>query len=264
MSGFLNIMTIISFKILNTARLPLENSRGTEAERFAKSRQLSKQLLTELEKGSIYTNEFISNAISKILAPYNIKVTFEENRKNTTRGEHRSNIKAKATDKGVLVEVTGHVIGLPPDAKERNKYTVLHEAGHIFDSAFNPKSMRCDFIKLIREYEIKDSLQEIRNKFLNISNLRKLKKETPQTLKEIPDEYVIDNLQDIRYCLKTEINQYKIGLINMLKDKDISLITFIEELILYSQLKFNQKLRFTNKLLKERISLARKKHETHN
>lgn len=245
-------MTSISFKILNTAKLPLSFSGGSEAARFAKSRQFSKQLLTELEKSSEYTDEFILNSISKVLAPFNINVKIEPN-KLPTRGGHRYNLEAKENQQIIDTAVTGHIICLPTNLQERDKYTILHEAGHLFDSALNPKSMRCDYIKLVNKNEIYEKLQKIKDKFFSITDIRKLKKETPQILKEIPDEYVIDTLQNIRYRLKTERNQYKFGLKMMFRDKDIPPESFINELTLYFHLKFRQKLRFASKLLEARI-----------
>lgn len=246
-------MASIFFGILNTARLPLAFSRGSEAARFAKSRQLSKQLLAELEKSSEYTDEFILNSISKVLAPHNIKVSIEPN-KLSTRGGHRNKLEVIKSDaEKIETAVSGHIICLPTDVQERDKYTILHEAGHIFDAALNPKSMRCDYIKLINKDEIYNILQKIKEKFFDISDVKQLKKETPQILKEIPDEYVIDALQNIRCRLKTERNQYKLGLRMMFRDKNISPESFINELTLYFRLKFSQKLKLANKLLKNRV-----------
>lgn len=257
---FSHIMVKILFRIANTARLPMEFSKGNVSERVAKSRQLSKRLHSELEKSSNYTDNFILNSISKVLAPYNINTTIEPNKLHT-RGGHRLKLEVIKTDvkkNEIETAVTSHIISLPPNPKDRDKYTILHEAGHLFDSALNPKSMRCDYIKLVNKDDIYNTLQEMKNRFLSISDVKKLKRETPQILKDIPDEYAIDALQNLRCHLETERNQYGLGLKMMLKDGDIPLDTFIEEVKLYCNLKFNQKLRFVNKLLKERISEVRK------
>ena len=251
-------MTDIYFQILKTAKFPLEFSRGSESKRFAKSRKLSKQLFLELNKTNNYTDKFILSSIAKVLEPHKINVTIETN-KLKTRGGHRITLEIiKSDDEYIKTAITSHVLCFNQNPTKRDKYTILHEAGHLFDSALNPKSMRCDFIKLVNKNEIYDSLKEIKEKFLGISDLKKLRKEALQTFKDIPDEYVIDALQNIRQRLKTERNQYKFGLKMMLREKNMSLEDFINEIALYFRLKFYKKLKFANKLLKERLDKVRK------
>lgn len=251
-------MTSIYFEILNSAKLPLSVTRGNEKMRFQKSRDLSKQLLTELNKTDNYSDEFILNTIAKVLAPHNINVTIEEN-KLKTRGGHRAKLEIlNANNEKIETAITGHVLCLNPDPKKRDKYTIVHEAGHIFDTAFNPKGMRSDYIKLFNKDKIYDTVRLLKDKFCFITNMKELRELCDKSMTELPDEYAIDALQNIRYRLKTEINQYKFGLQAMLRDKNVSFENLINELFLYFSLKFKSKLKLANKLLEKKALSLRK------
>lgn len=251
-------MPAIFYKINNKSRFPLETARGCESERFEKSRQLSKQLLRELETSDTYTDEFILSSISKVISPYNLSVKIIKNTLNT-RGGHRSELSiVKANQNEIVTEISGHLICLDENVQKRDKYTILHEAGHLFDSAMNPKSLSPRYLKLFDEKEICDTLDKIKNGFFFISNFKEFKQETNALFETIPDEFAIDALKNIRFRLKTEINQYRLGLKMMLKDKNTTLESFLNELILYLKLKFSKKLKFADKLLKTRLNtLAR-------
>ena len=86
--------------------------------------------------------------------------------------------------------------------------------------------------------------------------MKNLKNNAALIFKHIPNDVLIDGLQNIRNALQTEINAYKEEIKCLMKDYKF-LDALILKLFLNTNCKFKAKLKYTNQRLKELIYIER-------
>lgn len=264
-------MKPLKIKIADTARLPFEVIRGSEKERFKMSAELSSRLLTELSR-VMYNDECSVEEFRKILdsvlAHYKINYTIQPNTSEYYRGSIGIAIDVTETENELLVQKTGFKFFLPMKNSETicNKYTILHEAGHLFDHITNPKSQRMDFLKQYGDIDLADKVEMFKREFVQGNHynkplkLKEFKDKMRTLLVDIPNDVAIESLISIRNSIKTERHQYTLGIKNMLKSPLENLEHILHDIFfLINYAKFKQRLRFANQLLKERFEIERNK-----
>ncbi|MCM1004385.1 MAG: hypothetical protein NC408_08600 [Candidatus Gastranaerophilales bacterium] len=262
-------MKPLKISIAETARLPFEEVRGSEKERFKKSAQLSSRLLTELSK-VMHNNECSVDDFRKILdsvlAPYKINYSIHQNVSEHYAGSLGMEIDVAETANEILVQRNGFKFFLPMRTPEtiNNKFTILHEAGHLFDHITNPKTQRMDFLKQYGDMDLADKVEVFKREFVEGNhydaplNLNEFKDKIQRLLAEIPDDVAIESLMSIRNTIKTERHQYVLGIKKMLKNPFENFERIVQEVFfLINYAKFKQRLAFANQLLKEKLASER-------
>lgn len=252
-------MPKIIVRITNGAKLPLKISRGSESERLKMSQKMTNRLIKKVDSKKNITFEDLDNWINEILAPEKINFRIIEHEDTSCKGSSElvHNIK---TDNAELldVDIEGYLISIDKNSDDSvNKIVAIHEFGHLFDSIYNPKFNSLTNIKLFFIKGIKPQTDVIRELFSRsifkydesfITIINKL-------LSTIPDEYAIDTLQLARRKLITEKQQYRNSIKYVMKNLDFeNTINIFDK---YKSFNFNKKLKFANKLLKERLAIAR-------
>lgn len=251
-------MLKVTCKILKTAKLPLSICHGSEAQRFAMSRQMSERLLAKLPEEH-YSAKHLTNIVNELLSPNKIDFVVDDfaggsNVCGATRLDLAIGVAGSET---IDVGIKGYKILLK---KLKNglydKYTALHEFGHLFDHIYNPKISNFSISKLLFNEGVEGKVSMLKSLFLNKTNkMHELEKTAQALLKEIPDEYAIDALQSIRGHLKTEIHQYQFEIRTLFKDGKFG--EYCKEIVLLHKLKYKKKIKLVNELLEERLALTR-------
>lgn len=257
----------MKINITDTARLPFKVVQGTEKERYKLSAKISKNFFKELEKimpNNECTVEEYKTLLDSFLAPYKIDYDVLENTNKKFAGSVAPKIEIIEQDGTITVNKCGFKIYLPmTDSKKiRDKYTVLHETGHVFDHIVNPKSQRIEVLRLFDNQGLAEKFNRFKEDFVYSLKepiiLSKFKKAMSSRLKEIPTNEAKEVLLQIRNCLKTERQQYLLELKAMMKSPFENLDKIYNRILfMISNAKFKSRLKFANKLLKETLLAAK-------
>lgn len=269
-------------KLGSHIRIPLEQIKGSEKERFAYSTQLTHDLFQKVSELFV-TNEMDSyttktTAVSARIIEEKIQEVLPqksyiiiENLMNTdkaTSDTYGTIFTTHNENEGVYtITQKGIKMPLTKDGKicADNVWVLLHEFTHIMDYIINPKIEIREF-KTNLDTTFPDDLFHkyinTSNKNLNFFNRIILNLKLNKHMRNFSDEQKIDILQDIRYVIKSEINAYS----NMLKyqaeiDKNLGInqnLKTDEQRL--SEFDFDHKLKFINKKLSRTLVKTRKKH----
>lgn len=254
---------MINFRISNNARLPLKTSRGSQAKRLRMSQKLSDRLIKRLPPYKFTTFEELTEQVTELLKPNKINFEIIENTNPKVRGSigYKHNISEK-NENVINFEIDGYDIILPKTSDGYiDIYTAIHEFGHLFDKIHNPKFSSIKTIKSVFDKDLYKKILDIKSLFLpkSVKQAETDDSLIRKKLEEIPDEYAIDTLQEVRRSIKSEIRQYRNGIKYKIKNLDFEDI--LKEISLIKKLKFKHKLKLANKLLKERLKIARENIE---
>ena len=251
------------------AKLPLNACRGSEAKRYKMADIMSKKLFNELSQFSednCPVDEF-KKAIDRVTFPHKINFTIEK----ITQKEKNNNIiaclrkiinvteKPDKSPKDVVIEGFRFILPIKKD-KIQAKIAALHETRHFFDHICNPKTTEFTSAKLHSKTDLADRKTRVHNLFVNtfdhnldvemIANSAKIH------LDAMPDEIAINSLNGVRYNLKSELNAYK-DEIKFLNKSKASNYEINQVRALLKSAKFKEKLKIVNKLLEDRLLIAR-------
>jgi len=272
------LITIIKSTISPDSKLPLKAIQGTEAERYRLAKSFSNQLQKGLEIISstkqCKTDDFL-NLINNIVAPYKIQINIKPLKKRWINLfeylggaiEQDFDISSKLLQEGdkhidiTQIDIKGYNIHLNLSKNNKiikNKYSALHEARHLFDHICNPKTVDLKASKLINNTKQITAYNNAREAFINGSSIFNLWKENGMKyLSELSDESVIDCLQEIRNTYKTEINAYQDTLEFMSKHRFKNLFSIIGTNDAINSYDYQNRLKFVNKLLADKLKLLR-------
>lgn len=282
-----NIITILTSKVENSARLPLSVVRGTEKERYKLAQTYSDELVKELDKISdgkkCKTDDFI-RAVDKITSPH--KINFQVDKQESkfeifskTMGEIGIDYESQdlvkmigpytALDSSHYI-IKGYSVKLPLNKDKtiiKNKYVALHEARHLFDHICNPKTIDMKSFKLLPFDEKFATRNKVYSAFIRKSinpfnGDKNLKKTAQAELNKLSDEEAIDCLQDIRHTLRSELNAYGDEL-NYMSRKRFSNFFHISGCAEFLNThNYASRLRLANEMLAERLKIARENLKT--
>lgn len=266
-------------KLMPQISLPFDYIKGSETKRFIQAEKLTNDLFQKVKdlyvstKSDLCSTQIIAvpkNVIEEKLQeilpkPLNIHIMeFQEEDKSTPCTKACPYFEWQENDGNIHILGGGIKMPLTEDKKVREEdiYLLMHEFRHIFDLICNPKISIADAKRT-------DSLNQLfledininKNKFNFINRIIfnfKLNKQ----MRKLSDEQKVDNLQNMRYAIKTEINAYS----KMLKyqdilDKKFGLVrTLKTDKQKLSEYDFDRKLAFLNEKLYLTIQEIRKKH----
>lgn len=254
--------------------LPFSIIKGSAQKRNKTADALSKQFYTKLLSASddksctleIF-NVLLNNLLQNII---NFKVLRKTNPKY--RGTIKHNVTGTECDDNGIISllVDGFKIFLPLDKNGKNitnKFCAIHEARHLFDAVCNPKTNQFRLQNLYEKIDFEAQKDNISKLFLdtldNPIRMKDFKSSVRKLIEDMPDTISIDCLQTIRNSLKSEINAYGDEIKSMAKGSGLfynlrEILTI--KLFLHQNAKFKQKLKFANKLLKEKLTNARNNH----
>lgn len=242
---------------LSNTKLPLDACRGSETRRFAMANKMTKKMFKQLPD-EYCTAEQLRKTVNNILEPNNINFTISDNTSKISAGNMGLGINVlKANPAQVTINVERYDIKLTKQINGLyDTFTAVHEFGHMFDKIHNPKGLTIRSAKLAFDTQTATVTDTLRMMFLSLPIPAKtFGNSVKYILNSIPDEHAVDTLQSIRFSLKTEINQYKLGMQNLIKKG--KMVDFVDEFVIFKKLGFEKKLELVNKLLKERLAIAR-------
>ncbi len=242
---------------LSNTKLPLDTCRGSETIRFAMANKMTKKMFKQLPD-EYCTAEQLRKTVNNILEPNKINFTISDNTSKLSYGTMGLGINVlEANPAQIKIDVERYDIKL---IKHLNglydTFTAIHEFGHMFDKIHNPKCLTLQSAKLAFDNKTEIATTGLRMTFLSLPiSAKTIEKPVKYILNSIPDEPAVDTLQSLRFSLKTEINQYKLGMQNLIKKG--KMVDFVDEFTMFKKLGFERKLKLVNKLLKERLAIAR-------
>lgn len=276
--------------VANTAKLPLSVSRGTERQRFKKAKKYSNRLRKLLDKnsnGKECTLEKFKEALDKTLGEHHIDYRIDRNVSEKAAAQIGFETGGKYLEweqegfhfKTIDMSRSRYVLFLELDKTGKiikNKYSALHEARHLFDHIFNPKTVTNRTCK----YEVspsstkpafdggkKELFYDAQNTFSDFLSNRQLKatefKElAKEKLEKLDDEMAIDVLQISRDTLKTEISAYRDTLIYLFRHPIKNRKDFRSIFKVIRKIESQKRLKTANELLRERLQIARENIQT--
>ena len=258
-------MIKIRTKTKNTS-LPLSQIKGSTKQRNKMAANMSRQFYTKLlsvsDGKSCSIENFCKNLNKLLNNKINFKIFKQENSKYKGNIQHNILGLKYGSDSSINLLIDGYKIFLPLDKNEQNItniFTAIHEVRHLFDHVFNPKTNQYR-LHLYNKIDFEAKKDNLTDMFLdnldNPVNMKTLKKLIRETIDTLPDDITIDALQSIRNHLKTEINAYGDEIKCMSKGfgmwkNSFDIINI--KLFLLQNAKFKSKLKFANKLLKEKL-----------
>lgn len=265
-------MIKIRTKTKNTS-LPLAQIKGSTKQRNKMAANMSRQFYTKLlsvsDGKSCSIENFCENLNQLLNNKINFKILKQSNSKYKGGIQHNILGLKYDSDSSINLLIDGYKIFLPLDKNEQNItniFTAIHEVRHLFDHVFNPKTNQYR-LHLYNKIDFEAKKDNLTDMFLdnldNPVNMKTLKKLIRETIDTLPDDITIDALQSIRNHLKAEINAYGDEIKCMSKGFGMWKNTFDIiniKLFLLQNAKFKSKLKFANKLLKEKLITNRKLH----
>ena len=266
-------MIKITTKSTNTS-LSLQIIKGSPKQRNKMASRISRQFYTKLlsvsNSNSCSIKDFCENLNKLLHNKINFGIFKQENPKY--KGSIKHNITGTTCNSNGIISllIDGYKIFLPLDKNGQNitnKFTAIHEARHLFDHVFNPKTNQYRLQNLYGKIDFESKKDYLSDMFLdkldNPVNMKKFEKSVRELTETMPDDITIDALQTIRNRLKSEINAYGDEMRSMAKG--LGLFYNLPEIIitkifLNDNAKFKQKLKFANALLKEKLESARSTH----
>lgn len=263
-------------KVINTvgqfAKLPYFYSKGSEKQRMKMAANMSEKFFKELDNHSggncCLVNDFCKS-LNKVLEPYKIMYTVEKEASRVNNASLAPIAVPKVLGDGSLnIDYAGFKFLFPLNKggdKITNKYPVFHEVRHFFDHISNPKLSQLRLNSIANNMALESRYDNLKNLFaddlLKPVDMKNFKSEVNAILAELPDDVAVDSLQKIRNRLKTEINAYGDEL--KFRARGIGIVKYFYDIVnlkmfLCTNAKFKTKLRFANKLLKERLEHVRK------
>lgn len=253
------------------AKIPYKVCKGSVNCRNKMAQRLYKKFCIELDKNaieSVCATEDFTTALKNTLHPYKIafNVNAETGSKNKGTLTPQFSVKNSGANSAVI-SCESFNLSLPMDDDKKiiiDKYCAAHEVRHLLDHIFNPKMSLARWTNQFNNQHYDTNINIVRNKLFNEFdtplNIRELEKEITGLLSSVPDEISVEVLQKARYQLKTEINAYKNELNYMKKGfgyfKNFERIIYLE-ISLKQKAKFPQKLKFINRLLREKLANIR-------
>ncbi len=264
---------LVRNKILHEARLPFSTIKGSVAHRQKLAGKYTKEFYNNLNPycldGMCEVNHFRAS-LDKVIAPSKISYAVAPEQNNMFNGSMGTLSKLGLDENNDFMLVhLGYKFLLPMDESNNyilNKFTAFHEVRHFFDRLFNPKINMLRASNGINYLNSDRKIDTINDLFLSdLSkpvNMKEFKRKIDSLLTEIPNPVKIDLFQSIRYRLQSEINAYRDELKYFSKEKWSlnnlkSMLNF--SLFLMQNCKFNSKLKYANKILKESINNERSK-----
>jgi len=276
-------MNIKSPKIIigPQVRLPFDYIKGSEAKRFACSEKLTNDLFQKIKnlyvttetdsyttKTTAVSANVIEEKIQEVLpAPLNIKINeLCDEHKNSPDTVGSIYWRQNEKDKSLYINEVGILMNLAKDMKVNynDVNTLLHEFQHIMDGILNPKI----YSRSLKVAINGDPLKTLFHKYINIDEkfnfLQRIvfNIKLNKQMRKLPDELKIDELQEMRNVIKSEINAYS----NNLKyQTEINKNLGIKENLMSNEQRlaafdFDRKLKFLNKKLYRTIKNQHKKH----
>lgn len=260
-------------EISKNAKLPFAVCRGSEVIRYNKAKKCSDKLKYAIEKrcvGDEISVKDYKNSIDSILLKHKINYKIIPSLSGSY-GTHSSNIERadqinRTSDNTVRtytnIKVTGHKIALKMNETNdviKDKYVALHEARHLFDSIFNPKTLNIRYKNYKKDFHAIDVRTDVYNLFEEHSYNKAFKSKVKLELSSVDDFQAIDILQIIRAAMKSEKNAYNDELKYLLKNPVKNAFKIIDLYKLLSSSCYGKKLKMANELLEERLKIARKK-----
>ena len=274
---------IVDKTVEDTARMPLSVCRGTEKERYDMAQQCSDKLKESLEKishGRFCTVAKFKEALDSVLGENKIEYHIFDEKDKKFPGKIiivRSGQETKLPpDKNGRIwtvkdqSCCGYLLSLPLSKDKsyiKSKYTAFHEARHLLDHIFNPKTLVERYIdaeitspQAMKAYNNIFSLVHYVPLFPYIPiNIKKFQKSVCENLEILDDDIAISVLQETRNLLKTEINAYREEYKYMRENLSENLLYILDRGTQIRSAKLQKKLDVLNELLKERLQKAREK-----
>ena len=234
------------------------------------SRQFYTKLLSVSDGKSCSIENFCKNLNKLLNNKINFKIFKQENSKYKGNIQHNILGLKYGSDSSINLLIDGYKIFLPLDKNEQNItniFTAIHEVRHLFDHVFNPKTNQHRLQNLYNKIDFETKKDNLTDMFLNYLDnpvkMKTFKKLVREKTDALPADITIDALQSIRNHLKTEINAYGDEIKCMSKGfgmwkNSFDIINI--KLFLLQNAKFKSKLKFANKLLKEKLITNRKLH----
>lgn len=279
------------FKFINIisdqAKFPLSYIKGSEKQRFKQARNLTKCVFDYMENsGKNNQNaQSLKNAIDKYTSPHKIKILIENENINYSQGslqeiisvqEYNDYIKRNLSAKNIpdtnelsiAASLDGYKLFLRfKNGKIKHKYTVLHELRHLFDRLCNPKMSvmprrMCTVDMTHTQYKAYKEILEMFLNYLKYPNFYKSKKEILKRFENIPNYKKINILQGLRNSIKTEINAHSQELKEQSKKPFTQFLNILDNVLVLKIVgKYDEKLKFANKLLSDCIKKERLKNK---
>ena len=275
-----NLLKITNITVDKTAKLPYQVVKGSEKSRMEMADRFSMQLREGLDKVSstreCKLSDFVE-IINKIIEPHKINFNILPLKNKFTKFlEYTAGYISQdlgfdgkvykignAIIDDTSINIKGFEIHLPLNKNNtviRNKFSAFHEARHLFDYICNPKTLGIWNIKIIDDDKKLKAYKKAYSAFIDDFNfLGFWKKKAAKNLSKLSDEEAIDCLKSIRNTLKSEINAYR----------DTSDYTYKYPVVNFFEIMGNndfmlfhdypKKLKYANKLLKDRLQKARGK-----
>ncbi len=259
-------MIKIRTKTKNTS-LPLSQIKGSTKQRNKMAANMSRQFYTKLlsvsDGKSCSIENFCKNLNKLLNNKINFKIFKQENSKYKGNIQHNILGLKYGSDSSINLLIDGYKIFLPLDKNEQNItniFTAIHEVRHLFDHVFNPKTNQHRLQNLYNKIDFETKKDNLTDMFLNYLDnpvkMKTFKKLVREKTDALPADITIDALQSIRNHLKTEINAYGDEIKCMSKGfgmwkNSFDIINI--KLFLLQNAKFKSKLKFANKLLKEKL-----------
>ncbi len=259
-------MIKIRTKTKNTS-LPLSQIKGSTKQRNKMAANMSRQFYTKLlsvsDGKSCSIENFCKNLNKLLNNKINFKIFKQENSKYKGNIQHNILGLKYGSDSSINLLIDGYKIFLPLDKNEHNItniFTAIHEVRHLFDHVFNPKTNQHRLQNLYNKIDFETKKDNLTDMFLNYLDnpvkMKTFKKLVREKTDALPADITIDALQSIRNHLKTEINAYGDEIKCMSKGfgmwkNSFDIINI--KLFLLQNAKFKSKLKFANKLLKEKL-----------
>lgn len=259
-------MIKIRTKTKNTS-LPLSQIKGSTKQRNKMAANMSRQFYTKLlsvsDGKSCSIENFCKNLNKLLNNKINFKIFKQENSKYKGNIQHNILGLKYGSDSSINLLIDGYKIFLPLDKNEQNItniFTAIHEVRHLFDHVFNPKTNQHRLQNLYNKIDFETKKDNLTDMFLNYLDnpvkMKTFKKLVREKTDALPADITIDALQSIRNSLKSEINAYRDEIKCMAKGfgmwkNSFDIINI--KLFLLQNAKFKSKLKFANKLLKEKL-----------
>lgn len=282
------------------AKFPFNVLKGSESQRFAKAKQMTDLMRKKMDiiDENIWSVDNLEKVLNNFTSEYDINYKIVPERDPYYGGSLSPNYEIKNTDVSKFfkekfgVELPNKPIFKTPfihinldsfDIKMNlsndnklieDKYAAIHEVRHFFDHLFNPKMSNyrsADIFKYTppMKYIYSDEYKYILDKFMNPlekkDSMKEFKREIEHHMRVFPIDLRITLLQCIRSHLKLENNAYiqqlKAYSLDAIKYFDlrgiIDMISFIRR-----DMRFNEKLKFVNKYLKECVEFERSNNKS--
>lgn len=251
--------------ILPKARLPFNLVKGSVKERELAAESCWNKFVDEFVKVNEPNINDYRKCINKALEPNKVSYKVLQETNSDFYGSAAMDIKIEQLSVNkFFINYTKHKIGLPidKDGKILVKSTAVHEARHLFDNLYQPKTtlLRIHHISNTPEYDAyTDNLWDtivgtVRDDF----NREEFQTEVDEILSALPRDIAIEALQNCRYAIQSEKRAYYSEILYLIKENPIRNINRLKNAYLnFKNCNFDERESYVTEKLKNLIVAER-------